>query len=302
MVLSMRVIVPKRVQQIIDCLCKVVTVLFLLFVVWILCKLFVYSTYTIPSYSMSPTLLPGDKILVDKTYMGARIFDIKSALERKPITITRTCGRRKLKVNDVVVFNYPYPQSRDSIGFDLKLYYVKRCLATPGDSLSIVDGLYYVNGREIVLPEMVKNVHNQLNRLFTVGEKHIPGVSIKAYPKKELNWTIVNFGPFYVPRSGDYIVLDYRHYLLYKTIVEWETKSKLQWINGCVYMNGRKLSIYRMTKNYYFMGGDNVFSSVDSRYWGLVPEDFIVGKVFAIYYSVDSEGNKIRWNRIGGVE
>lgn len=273
-------------------------------VLWVVMQVFVFSSYRIPSDSMEPTLWPGDYIWVDKTSMGARLFSLKDAAAHRPFKVHRTWGRSRLKVGEVAVFNYPYPQTRDSIGFDLMQYYVKRCMGTPGDSLQIVGGYYKINGNRVTgLPEPVKRKQDSLHYVFTRGEKKIRGVSIRAFPKKkEMGWTIVDYGPLYIPKKGDLLKVDRKHFLCYRTLIEWEQGKKLEWKDGKACLDGKILTAYRFEHDYYFMGGDNVFSSVDSRYWGLLPDDFIAGKVCGIWKSEDLYTRKIRWNRIGFID
>lgn len=85
----------------------------------------------------SLALLPGDNILVNKWVMGARIFNIWDAAEGKEVRISRLLGLGEIKRNDVLVFNFPYPAQWDSIGLNLMTYYVKRCVALPGDTFEI---------------------------------------------------------------------------------------------------------------------------------------------------------------------
>ncbi len=267
-------------------------------------QVFLLSTYCIPTDSMLPTLLPGDQIVVNKTCMGARLFSLNDAFEHKSLRIYRTPGWSSLKAGEVAVFNYPYTQTRDSIGFDVMTYYVKRCWGTPGDSLSIVEGRYQLNGQPIAgIPQAVRQKQDSLHHVFYHGDRVIRGVSIKAFPKnKEIGWTIVNFGPLYIPKEGDVLELNRRHYLLYRLLIEWESGKKLKWENSEAWMDGRVIKEYLFKKNYYFMGGDNVFSSVDARYWGLLPEEYIAGKVVGIWKSVDPYTDEMRWERIGFIE
>lgn len=107
---------------------------------WILLQITCIASFIIPSDSMAPALLPGDNILVNKCVMGGRIFNVWDALEDKDVNISRLPGWGKLKRNDVVVFNFPYLESRwDSIAFRVMKYYVKRCVALPGDTFEIKD-------------------------------------------------------------------------------------------------------------------------------------------------------------------
>lgn len=90
----------------------------------LLAQLLLVTSFKIPSDSMEPSLLAGDYILVDKCSKGARLFDVFAALERKEVKIHRMPGWREFKRNDVLVFNFPYPGSWDSIAFDVMSYYV----------------------------------------------------------------------------------------------------------------------------------------------------------------------------------
>ena len=103
-------------------------------VIWILLQVTSIATFKIPSDSMEPALLAGDNILVNKWVMGGRIFNIWDALEGKEVKISRLPGLGKIRRNDVLVFNFPYPAQWDSIGLNVMSYYVKRCVALPGDT------------------------------------------------------------------------------------------------------------------------------------------------------------------------
>lgn len=274
-----------------------------LVILWTISEVFLFSRYKIPSESMEPTLLSGDYIIVNKMYMGARIFDIVASVEREPSSFHRIWGYSKLKPGDIVVFNDPYPRTRDSIEFDVRKYFVKRCWGIPGDSLTIEKG-FYQNKRLLLadIPDEVINKQDSLHYVFYKGERKVRGLSIKAFPKRTfLGWTIINYGPLYIPRKDDILLLNEKHFLLYRNLIEWETRKRLVWSNGAAYLDGRELVSYCFEKSYYFVGGDNVFNSVDSRYWGLVPEEFIAGKVAFIWNSINPMNNKVRWNRLGRV-
>ena len=109
--------------------------------VWLVLQVTGFTSFRIPTDSMMPTLQPGDCILVNKGIMGGRIFDIFASAEGEEVSVSRLPGWRKLKRNDVVVFNDPYARSNDYMSMDLMRYYVKRCIALPGDTLEIVQGI-----------------------------------------------------------------------------------------------------------------------------------------------------------------
>ena len=103
--------------------------------------------------------------------------------------------------------------------------------------------------------------------------------SFYAFPgDSALGWTVRDFGPLYVPAKGDSVGMNSTHYAVYRNLIEWEQRAKLVYREGNYYLNGKRITGYRFQENYYFMGGDNCYNSQDSRYWGLLPESYIVGK------------------------
>lgn len=268
-------------------------------VVWILLQVFVFASYYVPSNSMMPTLQPGDYVWVDKLAYGARLFSLTKAAGGKPFGMSRAWGYGKVKRNDVVVFNHPYPENWKEMEFDLMKYYVKRCVALPGDSFEIRRGHYRVRGSD----EALGNVPEQelVYQVSMYGERKIEGLNLHAFPKWRLfGWTIMEFGPMYVPRRGDTLPMTRKHYWLYHKLIEWETRKALRLdADGTVWLDDRQLEQYTFRHGYYFMAGDHVADSNDSRYWGLVPDDFIAGKVAGIWKSKDPLTGKIRWKRIG---
>ena len=273
----------------------------ILILLWLVILIFMFSSYYIPSDSMQPILFSGDYILVNKLAYGARLFNLKKALEGKPVVIHRVYGYTQVKRNDIVVFNNPYPNTQERIEFDIFKYYVKRCIALPGDSIEIQNAHYKVRGVMNILGN--QQYQDSLMKIFRLGGKMIDRISIRAFPKHyKQKWTISNFGPLYLPKKGDILVMNKKHYYLYRRLIEWETGGKLAKYNSCIFLNDTLIKEYRFEHDYYFMGGDNVFSSVDSRYWGLLPDDFIAGKVCGIWKSEDLYTRKIRWNRIGFID
>ena len=266
----------------------------ILIVIRFLLQTTVFATFRVPTDSMQPVLLPGDNILVNKTLMGARIFDIWEAAEDKEVEIHRLPGIGKVKRNDVLVFHYPYPHSKDSLSMHLLKYYVKRCIALPGDTMGIRNGHYYVKD----INEPIGNVEAQ-ERIALLDKDDARGIVMDAYPlDKYINWTIQDFGPLHVPARGQTVAMDSTAVKLYRKLIEWEQKKPLTREGNRVYLGDSLIQEYRFRENYYFMGGDNMENSEDSRYWGLLPEPYIVGVATRIWKSVDKYTDEVRWNRV----
>ena len=254
----------------------------------------VISSFRIPTDSMQPTLQPGDNILVNKTIMGARIFNIWDAAEEKEVEIYRLPGTGKVKRNDVLVFHYPYPHKNDSLSMHLLKYYVKRCIALPGDTMGIRSGHYYIKGMD----GPIGNVEAQ-ERIARLDGENARGIVMDAYPwDKYIDWTIQDFGPLHVPAAGQTVVMDSTAVKLYRNLVEWEQQKKLTFQGKKVFLGDSVIQEYHFRENYYFVGGDYMENSKDSRYWGLLPEPYIVGVATRIWKSVDRSTGKIRWDRV----
>ena len=252
------------------------------------------ASFRIPTDSMQPTLQPVDNILVNKSIMGARIFNIWEAAEEKEVEIHRLPGLGKVKRNDVLVFHYPYPHKNDSLSMHLLKYYVKRCIALPGDTMGIRKGHYYIKG----INEPIGNIEAQ-KRIEKLQKENTRGIVMDAYPwDKYIDWTIQDFGPLHVPARGQTVVMDSTAVKLYRNLIEWEQKEKLTFQGKEIFLGDSLIHEYRFRENYYFMGGDYMENSKDSRYWGLLPEPYIVGVATRIWKSVDKYTDEVRWDRV----
>lgn len=332
--------------------------------------------YTIPTSSLEKSLLVGDFLFVSKMNYGARVpmttvalpmvhdsiplTKSKSYLTWPQLPYMRMPGIQNINRTDIVVFNWPVDtvyrffdtsKRRAYKPVDKKSNYVKRCVGIPGDNLSIKDGMVYIDGKILQLPERAKPQFSYkvaldgktpidfeslfkdldvtdpagfidqtrrdtifMSALTEAGAdrlKNTPGITavIRQISREDDNsvfphinkWNRDNYGPVYIPEEGKTVALTTETLPFYKAIITDYESNDLK-VNGSeIRINGEIATNYTFKQNYYFMMGDNRHNSEDSRYWGFVPENHIVGKPIFIWLSIDPNGkgiNKIRWDRV----
>lgn len=127
------------------------------------------------------------------------------------------------------------------------------------------------------------------------------GVSEKVFPSGKMGWNKDNFGPLYIPEEGKTVALTTATLPFYKRIITEYEGNTLEQIGNEILINGKEVTSYTFQQNYYWMMGDNRHNSEDSRYWGYVPFDHVVGKPVFVWFSWDTYGkgfDKIRWERL----
>jgi signal peptidase I len=344
---------------------------------------YLVQPFTIPTSSLEKSLLIGDFLFVSKVNYGARVpmttvglpmvhdsipmTKRKSFLDWPQLPYMRLPAIESVKRTDIVVFNWPVdtvhyffePKGRPGVikPIDKKSNYVKRCVGVPGDSLSIKDGIVYIDGKVLALPERAKpqfsyavaldgktpidfetllrelditdgagfkdeNARDTIFfRALTAASaerlKNTPGItSVKREISKGVEegifphihkWNRDNFGPIYIPQQGKTVAINLATLPFYERIIKTYEKDEngndnvLKIEGNQIILNGKPITSYTFKQDYYWMMGDNRHNSEDSRYWGFVPADHIVGKPVFIWMSWDTNGkglNKVRWDRV----
>lgn len=240
---------------------------------------FVVQNTRIPTGSMEGTILVGDFVLVNKFIYGS------SSARYIPFTevalpFFTLPAIREPERSDIVVFEYPGDRD-EFVPRELNVNYVKRLIGMPGDTLQIIDKVVFINGKETWIPPSIQYLAPYPLQSDRVNPRIFP-------PGKQLNED--NYGPLVVPKEGDIIKLTTDNIEEWRTFIDREYGERIVYVeNGTVTIKGQPVTSYKVTKNYYFMMGDNRDDSADSRFWGFVPRDLVLGQAFIVLFSWDRD-------------
>lgn len=250
----------------------------------------------VPTPSMEKTIMTGDRLFINKFVFGPStptyvpLTNIELPYHRFP-------ALRDPERNEIIVFRYP--GELNEIKDDKIEHWVKRCVALPGDTIEIINKVIYINGKQSPIP---KNINYSLQPL-----NHKDNKNPRIFPSNT-KWNEDNYGPLVIPKKGDCINLSVDNIAKWQTLINRELGSKVvSFDQNNVKINGEQVNSYTITKDYYFMVGDNRDNSLDSRFWGFVPRENIVGTPIIIFWSWDSNIpfsrpldllSSIRFNRI----
>lgn len=156
--------------------------------------------------------------------------------------------------------------------------------------------LTVLEAKEILRTGIVDSIVQKITQTKTANINFFPN----AIP---YDWNEDNFGPILIPKAGMTIDINEQTLPLYKKIIRDYEKNELSKEGSKIFINGKEASSYTFEQDYYWMMGDNRHRSEDSRYWGYVPEDHVVGKPVLVWFSIDgiNDGIKnwsVRWDRL----
>lgn len=273
---------------------RLLKILVLVLFLALILKAFIVDAFQIPTGSMKNTLLEGDFLLVNKSaYSISTPHQIPFLGKR--LSRTELISTGKPEFNDVVAFEIPADYyDPDSEEYSIL---IKRIIGQPGDTIEIKDQILYINHKKYRTPSYIK---------INLNETPIENINKELFPYNN-KWSLENYGPIIVPKKGMKVELNPKNILTWQNAINTDYGKKVISVEGTVInLNNQAIREYAFEKDYYFVLGDNRKNSIDSRYFGYIPEEWIIGKAFMIYWSkipVQSSGisdyfSSIRFSRL----
>lgn len=259
---------------------RLLRVLLFTAILLVLVRIFVLEPYGIPTGSMRPTILEGDVILVSKLPYTIRSIQY-IPFTRIAIPYLELPGLGTLEHGDIVVFEYPAFAGGLEPGEESQ--FVKRTAAIKGDTIQLLNGRIRVNGDEVpgVLdegddePPRRSPIRNSRAAAILQGEERL-----------------------IVPYAGYELLLDSARAENWRPLIESEG-VRVEYRNRIVFLDGLPSLSYTFRRDYFFALGDNSGASRDSRFFGFIPYENLIGQAWLIYWSRDPDTGDIRWDRLG---
>ncbi len=258
---------------------------------------FVIASFLVPTGSMENEVLTGEMLFVNKFIYGGTsprnipFTDIRLPWFRLP-------AFRDVKRGDVIVF--VFPGNRDEVQPKEFTFYLKRCIGIAGDTIEIRNRAVYVNNTLMPLPRNIK-----FDRTWAIPPTY---ADENIFPKNS-GWNSDNYGPIVVPYKGMVIHLTPENYDAWEIFIQREG-HRIRRAGELIYIDGKLATSYTVEQDYLFGMGDHRDNSLDSRYWGFIPKENLVGTPMFVYWSWDSNiplydifGRlaSVRWGRIGSL-
>lgn len=228
----------------------------------VLIKTFLFDTVVVPDHSMETMMNKGDLVVVNKIIYGSQPAKNIPLINIEIPAIKFPSVRQPLR-GDILCFE-------EANSLTQNYFSICRCIGLPGDTVEIKNKQLFVNGKEFFYgPE----VNSKPGFIMLSG---IPDSRVKP---AGYNWNSDNYGPIIIPAKNELISLDQKNIYLLQHVMEKENPfSDIQITSGKLFAEEREIKTYRVEENYYFLLGDNINNSIDSRFIGLIAESSIIGK------------------------
>jgi signal peptidase I len=237
---------------------------------------FVLASFEVPTGSMEDTVKIGDRMFVNRfLYGGSTPYTVPLTSIRIPHF--RVPGFRSVSRGDAIVFDWP--GNRDDVEKPPQQWYLKRCIAIAGDTVKIENRDIYVNGTLLSNPTHVKYLRRSARSRNDFNGDLFP---------KGARFNEDFYGPIEVPKRGMRLALTPATFTGWEVFIRREGHNVSMAGDG-IFLDGRKVNQYVVQRDYVFAMGDNRDNSLDSRFWGFVPVEDVIGTPIVIFWSWDPQ-------------